>query len=48
MLHAFALKFTIYEEKFSFISELPDYFLTFIKKNKLKFEENLEKELNSF
>ena len=48
MLHAFALKFTIYEEKFSFISELPDYFLTFIKKNKLKFKENLEKELNSF
>jgi len=48
MLHAFALKFTIYEEKFSFISELPNYFLTFIKKNKLKFKENLEKELNSF
>ncbi len=48
MLHAFALKFTINEEKFSFISELPNYFLTFIKKNKLKFKENLEKELNSF
>ena len=48
MLHAFALKFTIYEEKFSFISELPNYFLTFIKKNKLKLKENLEKELNSF
>ena len=48
MLHAFALKFTIYEEKFSFILALPDYFLTFIKKNKLKFKENLEKELNSF
>ncbi len=48
MLHAFALKFTIYEEKFSFISELPNYFLTFIKKNKLKFKKNLEKELNSF
>ena len=48
MLHAFALKFTIFEEKFSFISELPDYFLTFIKKNKLKFKENLEKELDSF
>ena len=48
MLHAFALKFTIYEEKFSFISELPNYFLPFIKKNKLKFKENLEKELNSF
>ena len=48
MLHAFALKFTIYEEKFSFISELPNYFHTFIKKNKLKFKENLEKELNSF
>ncbi len=48
MLHAFALKFTINEEKFSFISELPNYFLTFIKKNKLKFKENLEKELNRF
>ncbi len=48
MLHAFALKFKIYEEKFSVISELPDYFINFIKKNKLKFKENLEKELNSF
>ena len=48
MLHAFALKFIINGKNFRFISELPDYFLTFLKKNKLKFKENLEKELNSF
>ena len=48
MLHAFALKFIINDKNFRFIAQLPDYFLTFLKKNKLKFKENLEKELNSF
>ncbi|GIR47200.1 MAG: hypothetical protein CM15mP57_2420 [Alphaproteobacteria bacterium] len=43
MLHAFALKFTIYNKKFEFISELPDYFLTFIKKNNLKIKERFKK-----
>ncbi len=48
MLHAFALNFTINRKKFRFISELPNYFQTFMKKNKLKFKNNFEKELNNF
>ena len=48
MLHAFALKFSINNKKFHFFSELPDYFLTFLKKNKLKNIKNLEKKLDSF
>ena len=48
MLHAFALNFTINNKKFRFTSEIPNYFQTFMQKNKLKFKNNLEKELNRF
>ena len=48
MLHAFALRFTINKKKFEFISNLPDYFLNFIKKNNLKINKNLKDYLNSF
>ncbi len=48
MLHAFALNFTINSKKFRFTSEIPNYFQTFMQKNKLKFKNNLEKELNRF
>ena len=48
MLHAFALNFTIDNKKFRFTAELPNYFQTFMQKNKLKFKNNLEKKLNSF
>ncbi len=48
MLHAFALKFTINSKKFRFISEIPSHLQTFIQKNKLKFKNNFEKELNNF
>ena len=48
MLHAFALNFTINSKKFKFTSELPIYFQTFMQKNKLKFKNSLEKELNNF
>ena len=46
MLHAFALKFTINKKKFEFISNLPDYFLNFIKKNNLKIYKDLKNYLN--
>ena len=48
MLHAFALKFTINNKKFEFISKLPDHFLSFVKKNNLKISKDLKKYLNSF
>ena len=48
MLHAFALKFKINTKKFVFISKLPDYFLSFIKKNNLKINNNLKEYLDSF
>ena len=48
MLHAFALNFTINRKKFRFTSEIPNYFQNFMQKNKLKFKNNLEKELNNF
>ena len=48
MLHAFALKFKINTKKFEFISKLPDYFLSFIKKNNLKINNNLKEYLDSF
>ena len=47
MLHAFALSFTINNKKFEFISNLPDYFLNFIKKNNLKINKDLKNYLNS-
>ncbi len=48
MLHAFALKFKINNKNFEFILKLPDYFLSFIKKNNLKISKDLKKYLNSF
>ena len=48
MLHAFALKFTINKKDFEFTSNLPDYFLNFIKKNNLKIYEDLKNYLNIF
>ena len=46
-LHAFALRFTINKKKFEFISNLPDDFLKFIKKNNLKINKDLKNYLNS-
>ena len=48
MLHAFALKFTIDTKQYEYISELPNYFLNFIKKNNLKINKDLKKYLNTF
>ena len=48
MLHAFALRFKINMKKFEFISNLPDDFLNFIKKNNLKINKDLKNYLNSF
>ena len=48
MLHAYSLKFELIIKDFEFISDLPDHFLTFIKKNNLKINKNLKKYLNSF
>ncbi len=48
MLHSYALNFTINNKKFRFTAELPNYFQTFMQKNKLKFKNNIEKELNTF
>ncbi len=47
MLHAFALRFTINKKKFEFISNLPDYYLNFIKKNNLKINKDLKNYLNT-
>ena len=48
MLHAFALRFTINKKKFEFISNLPDYYFNFIKKNNLKINKDLKNYLNIF
>ena len=48
MLHAFALIFTINKKKFEFISNLPDDFVKFVKKNNLKINKDLKNYLNSF
>ena len=48
MLHAFALRFSINNKKFEFVSNLPDYFLNFIKKNNMKINKDLKKYLNGF
>ena len=47
MLHAFALRFTINKKKFEFISNLPNDFFNFIKKNNLKINRDLKNYLNS-
>ncbi len=48
MLHAFALKFKINTKKFEFISNLPDHFISLVKKNNLKISKDLKKYLDSF
>ncbi len=48
MLHAFALKFTVNNQRFEFISNLPDYLIYFIKKNNLKINKDLKNYLNIF
>ena len=48
MLHAFAIKFTIDNKKFEFVSKLPDYFLNFVRNNNLKIHKDLKNYLNSF
>ena len=48
MLHAFALKFIINKKKFEFYSNLPDYYLKFVKKNNIKFDKDLKNYLNIF
>ena len=48
MLHAFALNFTINRKKFEYFSNLPDYFINFIKNNNLKITKDLKKYLNIF
>ena len=48
MLHAFALNFNINRKKFEYFSNLPDYFINFIKNNNLKINKDLKKYLNTF
>ncbi len=48
MLHACGLKFSMDNKNFQFISDLPDHFLFFIKKNKLPIVNNLKKYLDFF
>ena len=47
MLHAFALRFSINNKKFEFISNLPEYFINFMKKNNLKINKDLKNYLSS-
>ncbi len=47
MLHAFGLRFSINNKKFEFISNLPEYFINFMKKNNLKINKDLKNYLNS-
>ena len=48
MLHAYSLRFSIEDQIFEFIADLPDHFLAFTKNNKLKIMSNYKKYLNSF
>ena len=48
MLHAYCLRFSIEDQIFEFVADLPDHFLTFTKNNKLKIMSNYKKYLNSF
>ena len=47
MLYAFALRFKINKQKFEFISNLPDDFLNFTKRNNLNINKDLKNYLNS-
>ena len=48
MLHAYCLRFSIEDQIFEFVADLPDHFLAFTKNNKLKIMSNYKKYLNSF
>ena len=48
MLHAYSLKFTIYNKSVEYVADLPDHFITFIKKNDLKLIKNIQTHLDSF
>ena len=48
MLHAYSLRFSIEDQIFEFVADLPDHFLAFTKNNKLKIMSNYKKYLNSF
>ncbi len=48
MLHAYSLKFTIENNNFEFVADLPNHFVSFLKYNKLKITSNYQKHLDSF
>ena len=48
MLHAYCLRFSIDNQIFEFVANLPDHFLAFTKNNKLKIMRNYKKHLNTF
>ena len=48
MLHAYCLRFSIEDQIFEFVADLPYHFLAFTKNNKLKIMSNYKKYLNSF
>ena len=48
MLHAFSLKFTINNKLVEYVADLPDHFITFIKKNNLTLTKNFQTHLDSF
>ena len=48
MLHAYSLKFSINNKLVEYVADLPDHFITFIKKNKLTLIKNFQTHLDSF
>ena len=48
MLHAYSLKFIINNKLVEYVADLPDHFITFIKKNNLTLIKNSQTDLDSF
>ena len=48
MLHAYCLKFSIENQIFEFVAEIPNHFLAFTKSNRLKIMKSYKKYLNTF
>ena len=48
MLHAYSLKFSINNKLVEYVADLPDHFITFIKKNNLTLIKNFQNHLDSF
>ena len=48
MLHAYSLKFSINNKLVEYVADLPDHFITFIKKNNLTLTKNFQTHLDSF